>query len=323
MKRFAVSVLLALAAPAWAGTAEGLAALRRGHYLAALAELEPAANAGDPRAQHGLGLLHVGGLGVPRNLERGCALFAMAAEQGLAAAQYQLGNCLAQGTGAARVPAAAAVWFEKAIAQGEINALCALGQLYLEGRGVALDPDKGVTLCREAADKGVAEAQGQLGGLYARGYGVPQDFAEAERWWTKAAENGQVESQFQLGLARFKPERVEDANVEPLAWLEKAAMADHEAAQYVLALYYGALGRAYSADDAPGLVSMETAKAYYWCRRYLDGRPEGRYAAELERAMIVSASGLPEPARVELDRWAKDKRSLRFDPATMKRRGSP
>ena len=61
-----VAILLGLAAPAWAGLAEGVAAYERGDYATALRELRPLAERGYSRAQGYLGFMYAEGEGVPR-----------------------------------------------------------------------------------------------------------------------------------------------------------------------------------------------------------------------------------------------------------------
>ena len=58
---------LGLTAPAWAGLDEGVAAYDRGDYAAALREFRPLAEQGNAKAQNNLGLMYVGGLGVPQD----------------------------------------------------------------------------------------------------------------------------------------------------------------------------------------------------------------------------------------------------------------
>ncbi len=58
---------LGLTAPAWAGLDEGEAAYDRGDYETALREFRPLAEQGHAMAQNNLGLMYVGGLGVPQD----------------------------------------------------------------------------------------------------------------------------------------------------------------------------------------------------------------------------------------------------------------
>ncbi len=60
MKRLVLTfaILLGLAAPAWAGLAEGAAAYDRGDYATALREFRPLAEQGLAVAQYNLGLMY-------------------------------------------------------------------------------------------------------------------------------------------------------------------------------------------------------------------------------------------------------------------------
>ena len=60
MKRLVLTfaILIGLAAPAWAGFAEGVAAYHRGDYETALRELRPLAEQGDADAQYNLGIMY-------------------------------------------------------------------------------------------------------------------------------------------------------------------------------------------------------------------------------------------------------------------------
>ncbi len=66
MKRLILSGLLVvqLAAPAWAGFNEGLAAYKRGDYATALSEWRASAQEGHAAAQYDLGLMYYLGEGV-------------------------------------------------------------------------------------------------------------------------------------------------------------------------------------------------------------------------------------------------------------------
>ena len=60
MKRLVLTfaLLIGLAAPAWAGLVEGVAAYNRGDYATALREFRPLANHGDSLAQSYLGFMY-------------------------------------------------------------------------------------------------------------------------------------------------------------------------------------------------------------------------------------------------------------------------
>ena len=153
MKRvtaFAV-LLVVLAAPAWAGWDEGVAAYNRGDYVTAFREMKPLAEQGDADAQYNLALMYRKGQGVPQD------------------------------------DAEAARWYRKSAEQGYANAQYNLGVMYAKGQGVPEDYAEAVKWYRKAAAQGKADAQYNLGVTYYNGQGVPQDYVQAHMWFDLAA----------------------------------------------------------------------------------------------------------------------------------------
>ncbi len=96
----ALSVCCALLhIPAFAGVAEGLDALDKGDNATALREFRVPAEQGHRAAQFALGVLYLGGEGVPQDFKQAAAWFRKAAEQGEAGAQSNLGLSYAKGEG--------------------------------------------------------------------------------------------------------------------------------------------------------------------------------------------------------------------------------
>ena len=75
-----VALVVGLAAPAWAGWDEGVAAYDRGDYETALREFRPLAEQGNARAQNRLGLMYDWGSGVPRDRAEAAKWYRKAAE---------------------------------------------------------------------------------------------------------------------------------------------------------------------------------------------------------------------------------------------------
>ena len=93
MKRIAPAATLVLIVSALAcsaGYEAGLAAYESGDYGEAFHLWEPLAQAGDARAQYGLGYMYDKGLGLPQDVERAVDWYLKAAEGGHAEAQYDL-----------------------------------------------------------------------------------------------------------------------------------------------------------------------------------------------------------------------------------------
>jgi hypothetical protein len=147
---FAFAVAVLVAGPALADLKAGLAAIHRGDFKTARAELMPLAEAGDAEAQYNIGRMYAYGRGVP---------------QGYAKAMD---------------------WYRKSAAQGHLSAINNIGRLYHEGFGVAQDYAAALQWYRLAADGGDGVAQYNLGSMYAHGQGVPQNDRDAHFWWLLA-----------------------------------------------------------------------------------------------------------------------------------------
>ena len=161
------------AAPAVAGYEEGLAARQRGDFAAAIREWAAAADAGDARAQFGLGAMYRNGEGLALDAGQAAALYRKAAQQGHVQAQFSLGVLYQNGVGVAKDDAIAATWYTQAARQSH------------------------------------AQAQYNLAVMYQLGAGVKQDLVEAFAWLTLAALQEQTGATGALGrvLAQLTPEQ--------------------------------------------------------------------------------------------------------------------
>lgn len=147
---------------------EGIAAVQRKDYPAAVRLLEPLARSGNAHAQLRLGLLYYHGHGVRESDAQALQWFERAARQGLADAQFHLGNMYAYGLVAladeadpARI---AAQWYFEAARQGHADAQYSLGILFLTGSGVLQDPAEARRWIERAAAQGHADAAAYLKG---------------------------------------------------------------------------------------------------------------------------------------------------------------
>ena len=116
MMRWDVSavLLLMLAAPAWAGYDEGLAAFKHGDYATALREFRLAARQGNASAQFFLGSMYYSGRGVPQDYAESAKWYRKAAEQGYANAQNNLGTMYDKGWGVPQDYVQAHKWYNLA-----------------------------------------------------------------------------------------------------------------------------------------------------------------------------------------------------------------
>lgn len=164
-----LALVLGAALPARADALQdGIAAMNRKDYPAALQQLEPLAKSGNAQAQLRLGLLHYHGHGVRESDRQALQWFERAARQGLAEAQFQLGNMYAYGLadpGADADPnRLAAQWYFEAARQGHAEAQYSLGILFLSGTGVLQDEREATRWIERAAAQGHADAQAYLKG---------------------------------------------------------------------------------------------------------------------------------------------------------------
>jgi len=168
MKKFTVAILLALGLQlglpgmAQAGFTEGASAYNARNYTVAMREIAPLARAGNPDAQHLLGLMYYMGRGVTRDYKQAFVWHMKAAEQGKADAQYVVGAMYYTGNAVPQDQRHAVTWFRKAAEQGHGEAQHALGLMYrYHVAGVPGDPVIAYILFNLAAAGGNHNAVGQ------------------------------------------------------------------------------------------------------------------------------------------------------------------
>ncbi len=160
-KKFLGAVLLAAAVsmlavdPATAGYLDGMSAYQRGDYETAMDEWSLSARRGDFRAQFGVGILFLYGLGTDQDASE------------------------------------AAGYFRESSARGYPEARYALGVMHQDGNGVAQNYTEAARLYELAAWQGLAKAQNNLGILYVLGQGVEPDPVMAHVWFHLAARAGE------------------------------------------------------------------------------------------------------------------------------------
>ncbi len=187
------ALLVALAGPAGADVASGWQAFLDGDYVAALEELEPAAEAGDATAQYYLGVFYDHGEGVIRNYMTATGWYEKAAVQDHRDAQFNLGMIYYNGAGGVGDPgavaqdqAAAARWLGPAADKGHPMASYLMCLLVDEGKVVERDLLRALVLCRTAADSGIAGAQYNTGLLLAEGSNEIETWRAAYTWFLLA-----------------------------------------------------------------------------------------------------------------------------------------
>ncbi|TAL35643.1 MAG: hypothetical protein EPN98_06685 [Phenylobacterium sp.] len=128
-----------------------------------LAKLKALADGGHVQAQIYLAQLYDGGeAGLPKDPVEARRLTTLAAEQGDVKAMHNLGVYLFRGEGGAQDLPGAAKWFRKAAAAGVVESQFNLGLLYQSGSGVPRDDSQARYWFRLAAARGDAEARKAL-----------------------------------------------------------------------------------------------------------------------------------------------------------------
>ena len=176
-----------------AGLAEGLDALRRSDFGAAVKELRPLAERGDAEAQYRVGLMYEHGRGYKRDMAQAVAWLTKSATQGHPAAQQELGVIHTTGDGVPKDDAKAVAWFAKSAAQGNAAAQYNLGLMTAQGAGVREDIPAALEWFRKSAAQGFAPALSKLGVAYEEGVVFKQDRVLAYANYALAARDGTPE----------------------------------------------------------------------------------------------------------------------------------
>ena len=139
-----VAILLAPAAPAFSGPASptdrAVAAMKKGDFKSALAELKPLAAKGDPNAQFLLGMLYDAGNGVTQDQAVAASWYRKSAEQKHLIAQLFLGMLLYSGQGVKQDFKEAARWMADNIPGSQGIVEVPMPKLKVEGVGVISFP---------------------------------------------------------------------------------------------------------------------------------------------------------------------------------------
>jgi len=144
---------------------EAQEAVKRNDYETAVAAFKYLAEKGEVEGQIGLGLLHLSGQGVEKDLNRAIEWLRLAAAQSNAFAQNKLGEQYKIGEGVQRDYAQALKWFKQSADQGYAAAQANLGQLYQFGLGVAADEDEAIKWLKLAAQQGHSLAKSSLAAI--------------------------------------------------------------------------------------------------------------------------------------------------------------
>ncbi len=199
----------------------------------------------DSASQIALGLYHVGGAILERDIEAATARFQAAADLGDPAGFYRLGwlHSGEAGMPGEIRPTQALAWLEKGFQAGHVESGLLLVRLLQEGRRVPRDDAKALRLLEAGAARGEATAVFLLALAHEAGRGVAPNPGRAVELAREAASQGNGEAQNQLGLWHVRGWEAAGLARDPAeaqAWFEKAAEVGLPAAHYNLAMLHDA-----------------------------------------------------------------------------------
>lgn len=145
------------------------------------------ARAGDPEAQHTLGVLYErGALGMKRDPRLARKWLLKAAKQGHTDAQFRTGRLLASGSGGSTDFLTASKWYQAAAEQGHVEAQVNLGLLYAEGRLGPPDREAALPWWNLALARGSPRAMLAIGEGFSGGAPRSKELAACHKWNTMA-----------------------------------------------------------------------------------------------------------------------------------------
>ena len=142
---------------------------------------------GSALAKNRLGVLHVQGLGVLQDYERGATLVCEAAEAGDMNGQFNCGSLLKEGKGIAKDEKKAVEWFGKAADSGHVGAKNLYAEALVQGVHVEQNPVKAVQYYQQTAASGNATGLFSLALAFENGLGLEKDVEKAHAYFNLAS----------------------------------------------------------------------------------------------------------------------------------------
>ncbi len=262
----ALPIFGCLTSIATAGYDEGAAAYERGDYKAALEELYPLAEAGDPNSEWLVAVMYRDRLGMDRAPDKATSderkatalkFMRRAAEHDVPYAMYDLARMYMENRWGPPDPDAAKKWVVRAAERGTPDFALSLGMMYYGGDNFLQIPQSypdALQWVRRAADQRFALAEHVMGVLLEQGRAIPADVNEAVDWYTRAANQGFSGAQGSLGDLYYNGTKIERDCASAMKWLRAAADQEVSYAQYML-------GRIFETGDCAG---KDIVQAYVW-----------------------------------------------------------
>lgn len=209
---------------------------------------QKAANQGDARGIHNLGMAYLEAVGVPQDYSKALNLFKQAADKGLASSMNSLGIMYKNGLGVKKDEKEAVRWYVKSAEAGSSIGVCNVAGSLMYSNAVETDYKKAHELldtCLKVQPTNDC-CLDRMAELYSSGLGVPENNQKAHELRLKAAKNGSGVAMYNLGRDYDYGIGVEKNPKAAMGWYLKAADKDHAKAMYRLyeVYEYGKLGQA-------------------------------------------------------------------------------
>ncbi|MCB0747745.1 MAG: SEL1-like repeat protein, partial [Ignavibacteriae bacterium] len=189
------------------------------YNLAETFVLTEKAKAGDPFAQHELGIRYILGVGVPIDSLRAAEWIGLAASKNLPAANFNYGIMLSNGIGVEWNPFKAFKNFKIAAESGMEQAQYIIGLMYTDNLIVNKNMITSVEWLKKSADKGFEEAKNVLAEFKKSGININEDSLETKE-----------EVEQTLPAAKTKSFTLEEYNLDFFDFKEDSLTVDEEKA---------------------------------------------------------------------------------------------
>ena len=277
--------------------------------------LRAAAEGGEARAQHYVGLVHFNGYGVRQDRGEALRWLRRGAAQGDDSSALLLSEMLAGGLGGAPDAGESARWLEAVAGRGLAVARVRLAERYLSGTGVARDESAAVRWLAAAAGDGSSageSARFALALMHLYGAAVPELLAVAVAEVRELAETREdAAAQAYLGLMHYHGKGAEKDDAAAARWLRSAAERGYEPATWYLARL-AELGVAEAA--VPPELSGEAVRGVAAACEGCSGWPGGEAARDAAAAVPGGERRAVQggPAQQAPDLCAEEAQTARF-----------
>ena len=277
--------------------------------------LRAAAERGEARAQHYVGLVHFNGYGVRQDRGEARRWLRRGAAQGDDSSALLLSEMLAGGIGGAPDAGESARWLEAVAERGLAVARVRLAERYLSGTGVARDESLAVRWLAAAAGDGSSageSARFALALMHLYGAAVPELLEIAVAEVRELAETREdAAAQAYLGLMHYHGKGAEKDNAAAARWLRSAAERGYEPATWYLArLAELGVAEAAAPPELSGEAVRGVAAACEGCSGWPGGEAASRAAATVPGGERRAVRG--GPAQQAPDLCAEETQTARF-----------